>query len=258
MAMNTNPDSTSQVAEWLEEHRDLEHLTDTGIPFITISRQAGAGGHLLSYVLLTDFIQFKNEPIFQGWHVFDKELCELVARTPRLEKTMGDLVAEHYQSDFKDFIDTLLTGQSTQYQAIKQTFKVVRMLAMAGKAIIVGRAGCCATQDLKGGIHIRLVAPLEKRVIWMMKRFKMTKDKARKTIEKQDAERAKLLNNFFHKPIDDPLTYDIVWNTGSVELPEISHTLIEMIRNRAKTAASKPGVVHSTPTPPASSLWSTP
>jgi cytidylate kinase len=235
----TNPDSTSQVTEWLAEHRDLDDIKPTGLPFITISRQAGAGGHLLSYVLLTDFIHFKNEPLFNGWHVFDKELCELVARNQRLEKSMGELLSENYKSDFKDFMDTLFTGNSTKYQAIKQTFKVVRMLAMAGKTIIVGRAGCCTTQDLKGGIHIRLVASEEKRILWMMKRFKLSKQQARATIEKQDADRTKLLKNYFNREIDDPLTYDIVWNTGTVDLPEISHAIIDMIRNRAQITQSK-------------------
>lgn len=252
--MNTNPDTTSQVADWLAEHGDLSDLKPSGQPFITISRQAGAGGHLLSYVLLTDFIQYQSDPLFAGWHVFDKELCELVARDPRVEKTMGELVSENYKSDFKDFMDTLFAGHSTQYQAVKQTTKVVRMLAMAGKTIIVGRAGCCATQDLKGGIHIRLVAPLEKRILWMMKRFKLTKANAEKAIEKQDSDRAKLLQNFFHRDIDDPLTYDIVWNTGSVELPEISKSIIEIMRNRAKTALKK---TSATP-PPLSSVWNTP
>jgi len=256
--MPTNPDSTSQVAEWLEEHRKHTDIKGSGLPFITISRQAGAGGHLLSYVLLTDFIKFKDEPLFNGWHVFDKNLCELVARNPQLEKSMGDLVAETYKSDFKDFMDNIFSGQPTQYIAIKQTFKMVRLLAMAGKAIIVGRAGCCATKDLKGGIHIRLVAPLEKRIIWMMKRFNLTKEKARKTIEKQDADRAKLLNNFFRREIDDPLTYDIVWNTGSMELPEISHAIIEIIRNRAQASKLTAKNTASLTPPPRTSIWNTP
>jgi cytidylate kinase len=155
-------------------------------------------------------------------------------------------------------MDTLFTGHSSQYQTIKQTFKVVRMLAMTGKAIIVGRAGCCATQDLKGGIHIRLVAPIEKRILWMMKRFKLTKDNARKAIEKQDADRARLLKNFFHCSIDDPLSYDIVWNTGSMALPEISHAIIEIIRNRALTSKTTAQTGSLSSSPALGGVWHTP
>jgi len=253
--MTTILDSTSQVADWLAEHHDLDDIKDNNLPFITISRQAGAGGHLLSYVLLTDFLKYDSDPLFRGWHVFDKELCELVARNPRFEKSMGELMAENYKSEFNDFMDTLFTGNSSKYQAIKQTFKVVRMLAMAGKAVIIGRAGCCSTQDLKGGIHIRLVAPYDKRVLWMMKRFKMTKETARKAINEQDADRKKLVKNFFNRSIDDPLTYDIVWNTGTMDLPEISHAIISIIQKRALEAKTQ---TQPTSSPPLRSIWHTP
>lgn len=225
------------VHQFLKERRDFEDLPEYGYPFVTISRQAGAGGHLLSYVILTEFLKHKESDVFEGWHVFDKDLCEVVARDPVLQGSMEVLVAEKYQSEFRDFMESLFTGQSRQYTLYKTTFKVVRMLALIGKVIIVGRGGSLVTADLTQGIHLRLVAPKANRVIWMMKKLKVSKEEAITAVDKQDADRRKLIRMFFHRDIADPLLYDAVWNTGRVGLEVITRATIDMINNKAKAAA---------------------
>lgn len=226
------------VHQFLAERRSFEDLPEYGFPFVTISRQAGAGGHLLSYVILSEFLKFKGTDIFEGWHVFDKDLCEVVAKDPMLQGSMEDLVSEKYQSEFHEFIDGLFSGQSKQYLSYKTSFKVVRMLATIGKVIIVGRCSSMVTADLPQGVHIRLVAPKSSRVVWMMKRFKLSKDAATEAVEKQDADRRKLVKLFFHRDIEDPLLYDAVWNTGKVPLEIITRSTIDMIKERIKAQAA--------------------
>jgi cytidylate kinase len=221
------------IQQFLAEKRDLTDLPEYGFPFVTISREAGAGGHLLSYIILTEFLKEKDSDLFLGWHVFDKALCEAVATNPLVQDSMETLVTEKYRSEFRDFIESLFTGQSSQYLTYKTTFRVVRMLALIGKVIIVGRAGSLVTADLNQGIHVRLVAPEAQRVVWMMKRFKLRKEEARQTVIKQDADRRKLVKMFFHRDIADPLLYDVVWNTGRADLDMMARDIIELIKQRA-------------------------
>lgn len=228
------------VNQFLDERRDFEDLPDLGFPFVTISRQAGAGAHLLSYVILSEFLKHKESDEFEGWHVFDKDLCEVVAKDPKLQGSMEVLVSEKYRSEFRDFIESLFTGQSSQYLLYKATFKVVRMLAMIGKVIIVGRGSSLVTADLPQGIHLRLVAPKNSRVVWMMKRFKLSKEEAIRAMDKQDADRRKLIKLFFHRDIEDPLLYDAVWNTGKTAMEVITRATVDMISQRVK-AAKKAG-----------------
>lgn len=231
------------IQKFLTEKRDLTEASDEGLPFITISRQAGAGGHLLSYIILTELLKCRGADVFQGWHVFDKALCEAVAGNPTIQADMESLVAEEYRSEFRDFIESLFTGQSKQYVINKMTFKVVRILALIGKVIIVGRGGSLVTADMPQGIHIRLVAPEAQRIVWMMKRFKLRKEQARETVAKQDADRRKLIKLFFHRDIADPLLYDVVWNTGRTDLDMIARNAIDLIRQRALAGArSRTGV----------------
>ena len=223
----------------LKERRSLDELPATGLPFITISRQAGAGGHLLSYVILTEFLKYEKQEIFQGWHVFDKQLCEVIAQDPQIQESIDTLAREKYRPEFRDFIESLFTGQSSQYTLYKTSFKVARMLALLGKVILVGRGSTLVTADLRQGIHIRLVAPESRRVVWMMKRFKLTQEEAKAAITKQDSDRKKLIRMFFQRDIEDPLLYDVVWNTGKVGLDTICSSTIDIIRARA-AAKAKP------------------
>jgi cytidylate kinase len=231
------------IQQFLAEKRDFEDLPEYGFPFVTISRQAGAGGHLLSYVILTEFLKYKDSELFQGWHVFDKALCEVVAKDPLLQDNLETLVSERYRSEFRDFIESLFTGRSDQYLTYKATFKVVRMLALIGKVIVVGRGSALVTADLPQAIHIRLVAPESQRVLWMMKRFKLSKEDARQAMAKQDADRRKLIKLFFHRDIEDPLLYDIVWNTGKTPLEIITRTTIELITQRYQAKGNPQGAL---------------
>ncbi len=222
------------IQQFLKERRDFEDLPEYGYPFVTISRQAGAGGHLLAYVILTEFLKKKEcHPLFEGWHVFDKELTEVVARDPLLTNDIEGLVAQKQRTQFNDFVESLYTGRSEQYELQRTTFKVVRMLALIGKVILVGRAGSLVTADLPQGIHIRLIAPEAHRIVWMMKRFKINKEDASELVKKQDASRRKLIKLFFNRDIESPLLYDMVWNTGRVGLDVITAATIELIRQRS-------------------------
>jgi cytidylate kinase len=220
------------INQFIKEKRNIQDVPDSGFPFVTISRQPGAGGHLLSYVLITDFLK-EHGDLFKGWHVFDKQLCEVVAQDPELNHAMESLAQERYRSEFEEFMETLFTGRSSHYLLYRRTFNVVHMLASIGKVIIVGRAAACVTRHLKAGIHVRLVAPESNRIVWMMKRFKLSREEATRDIHRQESDRRKLLKKFFSRDIDDPLLYDTVWNSGTVDLPEISSSIIQLIKKRA-------------------------
>lgn len=221
----------AMVKQYLEDRTGLASVQPTGYPFITISRQAAAGGHLLSQVILTDFLRLSGD-VFKGWHVFDREICELVALDPSLHTTMEQLVNERYRSEFAEFMDGLFSGKSEQYATLKKTFHIVHILASIGKVIIVGRAGSCVTRGLGTGMHLRLVAPLPNRVRWMMKKLRIGKAEAEKLISRQDRERVRMTKTFFGRDVEDPLLYDATFNTATVQQHEISHCVIEMIKHR--------------------------
>jgi len=223
------------LREFLNNKEALHNVSASGLPFITISRESSSGGHLLSHVLMSEFLK-QTDPsgLFKNWHIFDRELCEIIAQNSEIQKSVEQLLHQKYHSEFKDFMDSLFTGQSDKYALHRTTCRITHMLAALGKVIIVSGTASCITRDLKTGIHVRLVAPEAKRVAWMMKRFNMHKDEAQKAVTDQDLAQKDVMHQMFNKKVEDPLLYDIVCNTARVEMQEISRTIIDMIRNRAR------------------------
>ena len=221
------------IQRYLDEKRSLLEIPDSGYPFVTISRQTGAGAHLLTQALLAELKPRERTDLYRGWHVFDRELFEIVAQDPTLRGALEPLAAERYPSEFKQFMDSLFTGRSDPYLSYKRTFHVVRMLAAIGKVILVGRAGCCVTRDLRAGVHVRLVAPEHRRIFWLMQRYQLTREEARRIVAKLDVDRAKLIKLFFNRNIDDPLLYDVVWNTDQADVRTIAASVMQLIEDRA-------------------------
>lgn len=211
-------------------------------PFVTISRQAGAGGNTLAATVLEQ-LKERNDSLFKGWQRFDNELCQKIADEPGLKVSVDQLIKSEYQPEREDMMNEIVVGTSSQYAVHKVTFRLVRSLATCGKVILVGRGGVCLTRDLPLGIHIRLVAPLEIRIERMSGLLSLTGKKAKELVLKQDKARARLMKTYFSKNIDDPLLYDSTWNTGTVPIDQIAYSIVKMIEKKS-CLCTKPPLFH--------------
>ncbi|NNL70700.1 MAG: hypothetical protein HKO70_12140 [Acidimicrobiia bacterium] len=211
----------------------------TAWPFVTISRQAGAGAHALASALLANFAEQADVELFAGWQVFDSELCELVAEDPTYAAGMSALIAEQYRTRTTEFFGQVLSPTIDQDMLMNRVFRVVAAVASAGKSIIIGRAGSEVTRGLGTGLSIRLVAPEAVRIIGMMDHYGLDERAAQREARRLDAARARLLKTHFQADIDDPLRYDVTWNTGAVPVPVIAATVTAAIRRLASPAHVK-------------------
>lgn len=204
-------------------------------PFVTISRQAGAGGQALAVELLNQIQKLHHEPLFSGWQLCNQELCQLLAQDLTLKSSVESLRRTEYHSHAEDVISQLLCGSLSQDHVIKKMFHLMRTFALHGKVIFVGRGSPFLTRDLPMGIHVRLEAPMESRIQRMMSALRLDEKKAREIILEKDKAKAELVKTYFHKDIHDLLLYDIVWNTARVPLEEIADILVGMIRKKIHT-----------------------
>ena len=232
--MNPTPNIT-RFLDALSRAEQIESLPHGGsrgaLPFVTISRQAGAGGHTLADTLIKLMERQEDKALFQGWQILDQQLCELLLQDNRLDVSMQSLLSEEYRSQVREFVRGLF-GQPDQHVAIRKMFEVIRSLASVGKVIIVGRGGSHVTKRLELGVHVRLVAPDYLRIRRMMKLLNQDEDEARQTVRKQDSDRARLLKSYFEADIDDPLQYNVVWNTGGASFAVIAESIIGLIKQR--------------------------
>ncbi len=219
------------VKEYLRDKGIKKSITPSGLPFITISREAGAGGHLLAHVIVTDLMKEIGE-IYRGWEVCDKDIFHMMGQDKEINASVNDLMTEKMNSEWFQFVNGLFSGREDEYMHHKMSFNVIRLIAALGKVVIVGRAGAFVTAGIHGGIHIRLVARESARIRWMMKKFNINQEQAEKMVKEQDHDKKKLVQTFFHADIADPLHYHCVWNTEMASMHEISRAVINIIKMR--------------------------
>jgi len=207
-------------------------------PFVTISREEGAGGHELADALLSRFAQEKNSHgLFSGWKVFDREICERVAKDPGLKVPIEDLLSEQFHTGLEELLRTVVAQLSPQAKVDHHMFRTVRGICVAGKAIVIGRAAAMVSRDLPVGIHVRLIASRKSRIARVRRDYGLTEAAAAKRLDQRDGERARLIETHFNKDIADPLLYDCVWNTDTVSYEAMADSLAALIRRRSARPA---------------------
>lgn len=214
-------DHASIVRAFLRERRGEEIVFDA-YPFITISREAGAGGLSLAKAILNRLEELYAGSFGAGWEIFDRNLVDLIAEDASLHASLEELVHEEYRNSIPRVVSELILQRAELFSSYRKIFEVIRILAAIGKCIIVGRAGAIVAGDLPLGVHIRLVAPPEKRLKRMMELLGTDEAHARVTMLRQDESRRRLVRDFFCKDITDPLLYDAVFNTGKQEMSELA------------------------------------
>ncbi len=226
------------VKQFLRDRTTSQGLI-TGYPFVTISREAGAGGHTVAREILRSLERKFSFEAAQDWEVFDQKMCALLADNPETGATFEALLAEEYHSEIRDFIGDLVSGQPRQYKLYKRIFEVVRFLANIGKVVLVGRAGAFVSADLPYGVHIRLVAREEVRIARMAKMLEVNEAEARKAVRAQDRSRTRMVRDYFDANVADPVHYHAVFNTERIPVPQIADMVTDLVGEQIKLMRSR-------------------
>jgi cytidylate kinase len=177
-------------------------------PWVTISTQLGAGGAELAAGLGTRL----------GWHVFDKEILQEIAKSTNTREKVLSRLDEHAVSAFEDYVAHLFVPGSLGRSAyVLEMMRVLWAIARQGQAILLGR-GAHWVLDPRYGLRVRAIAPVEKRVDWFARTQGLSAAAATRRVEEDNADRAKFTRQVFKKDIDDPLGYDLVINLGTLDL----------------------------------------
>ena len=202
-----------------------------GNPFVTISRQTGAYGITVSRDLC-EYLQKNERRAKCVWTVFDKELIKKVAEEHDLPETVLPYLSEDAVSKIQDMIEESLGLHPAHDLLVRKTGKTILHLAQLGYVVIVGRASNIITAKMPGGLNIRLVSPLQKRVDHVREYFKLTQKEAKEFIFTEDRKRKNYVKKYFQKDIDDPLLYDMVINVDSLVRQEIIQVIGDLVLNR--------------------------
>ncbi len=201
-------------------------------PYVTISRQAGAGG--------TTFGQLLTERLNRGdagkrpWRGFGRDLVEQVARERRIPPHLVRDLEDASRNWLMDVIDSL---QITETAPDETTFYhhvrlAILSLARSGRVILVGRGAPFITESVGGGIHLYLVAPREVRIERMADQLGLSHDAAAERVREIDEGRESFRRRYWrHRPFG-PEAVTLTINTGAGTMEEFVDTVIPLIRSR--------------------------
>jgi len=184
-------------------------------PFVTISRQTGAGGITVG-LLLVEYLNKNDKAATCPWTVFDKDLVKQVLETQNLPKEFEKFMEERKTPEMRDIMETLIELHPPAFALVRRTSETILQLAQMGQSVIVGRGGNVITWKLKGGIHVRIIGSIEKRIKHTADYYGLTHKEAEKQLREDDKGRKEYLKQNFNKDIDDPLLYDLTLNTDHI------------------------------------------
>jgi len=225
--------------------QDDEFAVEQRLPFVTISRKAGAGGITIGEKLCEYLRQHDKNAKTCPWTVFDKNLVEQVIKDHNLPEKVARFMSEDKMNEVEDILEELFRIHPSKWTLVHKTTQTILHLAEMGHVILVGRGANVITRKLTYGFHVRLVGSISNRIEYMMEKFHLSEKQAIHVIKKRDQGRENYLKKYFGKDIDDPLLYDLVINTDHISCENAAQFIGEAVLNLAKTMPSQK-IIHDT------------
>jgi len=203
-------------------------------PFITISRQAGAGGVTVADHVATRLNEGPETAVAPPWIVFDKNLARMVAEEHDLSEKIRRRLGPAAAREFRDLIDDLLGVDPSSHRLVARTSWTILRLATLGHAIIVGRGGSVVTRRVPGGFHVRLIASPENRIAHIMQYDGLSRARARAAMHEEDRARQSFMN-YFDEDIESARLYDVIINTDHLSAGETARLIVEGLRDKKRS-----------------------
>ncbi len=100
--------------------------------------------------------------------------------------------------------------------------------------MIVGRASQVTLAERRDVLHVRIIAPFEKRVAYVMQREGLDHHAAKARIQMKDQDRRRYLENAYHQKPEDAHLYDIVLNTSLLDLESAVEVICFTLQQKAE------------------------
>jgi hypothetical protein len=212
------------------------------MPIVTISRQLGAGGYEVASGVAKAL----------GLRIIDREAIDQAALEAGVPKiALHELGYEGRRGLMQQILDALRTSPAipsmTELQrrestaplrvtprgiftpampllsaAMEDYVRIVGMvilnMAREGDVLIIGRASQVLLKDDPQTLHIRIVAPLSRRVEKCMRLERLTRREATQRVLACDRARAEYLRRYYSVNWLDPQLYDLIINTGRIPI----------------------------------------
>lgn len=203
---------------------------------VTISRQYGSGGGEIAGRLAKRL----------GWRLIDHEIVAQVAAALDVPESEAEEYDERGESIFARMLAGMRSyepaipvpgaaGLETDEQRYRQALhQAVEAACKQGHTVIVGRGSQVLLASRRDVLHVRIVAPLEGRITYVMRREGLNRSQAQARIQMKDRDRQRYLAAAHHINPDDTQRYDLVVNTGVLDLDAAVDLIVLALERKAE------------------------
>jgi cytidylate kinase len=203
---------------------------------ITISREYGSGGGEVAARLAKHL----------GWQLIDHEVVVRVARMLHV----SEKEAEEHDERVESLASRILRSLRLVHPSMPVTVdiplavdslafyearcQIIEGAVATGEVVIVGRGAQAHLAHRREVLHVRIIAPLEARHIYVTSREGLDQQAAHARILQKDQEHARYLETFYHRHPSDPHLYDLVLNTGILDLESAVEVIALVLDRKAR------------------------
>ncbi len=203
----------------------LEREKAKGGPVITISREPGSGGSEIARKLAKDL----------SMDLMGGQIIQHVAESAKMSRKVIESLDEKEVTLRDSFLTALFRDRHLWPDEFMQHLtKVIGTVGRYGNAIIVGR-GANYILPRANTFRVRIIAPLEDRIRYVMEDRGCVRAEAEQYILKTENNRKAFIRKHFNADCSDPGQYDILINTGGTTIEGAAEAIkiaFKMRKNR--------------------------
>lgn len=221
---------SAHVHAWEKLRESGQPLAAEEYPFITVSRQFGCEGLDLA-CRLAEILNERCRPTFT-WVPYHDEILRKVADEMHLHRSVVETIDGQRRTEMGELFDSILNRHVDESLIFRKIAEVVRSLAIHGHTILVGRGSYLITQDLRNGLHVRLVAPRDWRIHKVADERQISLKEAARIVEEGEAARERYLRTFFVHDPEHPFYHDLVIDNSRFNLAQIAEIVFTALSVR--------------------------
>jgi cytidylate kinase len=209
----------NQVKKWERMYSQAGRQAEPRLPSITVSMEPGSGGSMVAQKI-ADRLDFD---------LFNREIVEAIAKSSEIRETVIETLEKDRLSGMEDFIASLVKDYYIHPDLyLEYLLKVINTIAHHGRAVIIGR-GANFILPAKEIFAIRVIAPLEIRIRNVALNYKVAEEEAKRRVIRRESRRRAFVRHSFNADISDPLHYDMVINTGKMNIDAAVEAVIAAV-----------------------------
>lgn len=222
----------AQMKYWqVQKHSitDPEQKKKAERHFITISREYGCSGFNIGKEIakILNSAPEKPEPL---WAAYERQVLDRVMEDLGISSYLAKTMTDDAQRNMTNVLKSTFSDLPPQVAVYQKLAETIRLLAVNGNVIIVGRASNVITRGMAGGYHVMVIAPMEYKIVNVMKHKNVSKKEAEKLVTENTKRRVNYIKEYVRFDVNDYHNYDLVINLSNYSVSGAAHLIIEGLK----------------------------